>query len=161
MGRKSLIQLAKENKAKNSLSNKVVKEKVIPKTPTEERDAKAKENVEELLKDINLYPEQKEVKVVLDKNSKEWLENQISLLSDDNEKLRKEMGGLKEENEKLKNSNGDIAVMNKVIDFFNDFQNNYIPGVDVMGRPNMLIWPLAFMNRMVDFFPFLASGKKF
>jgi hypothetical protein len=160
MGRKSLLQLAKEGKAKNSLSNKVVKEKVIPKTPTEVRDAKAKEKVEELLKDINLHPE-KEKKVVLDKNSKEWLEDQISLLSDDNEKLRKELGTLKEENEKLKNSNGDIAVMNKVIDFFNDFQNNYIPGVDPNGRPNMLIWPVAFMNRMVDFFPFLASRKRF
>jgi hypothetical protein len=175
MAKESLLKLAKGGGKKNETTAKksVEKEKiVVPITPAEERDMKAKAKVEELLQDVPMTIEKQEVllDVAEDEPQKgvEWLEEQMTLLSDSNQNLIAELELAKgdyqrlfEENQRLKsgvNSStfDDGQVMANVIAVFNELQSNYMQ----FGQ-NFIIYPVAFMNRLVMFFPFLQNEKRF
>ena len=65
------------------------------------------------------------------------------------------------------NSTNDIGndgqIKNSVVKLFNEIQENYFSmGKNPhTGQPNLIIPPIAFMNRMIQFFPFLDNEKKF
>lgn len=135
-------------------------------------DDVVKNKVEELLTDVtqSIKENLKEGETTETKiKERKWLEEQVTLLSEENEKLRQQIAYLTneyqptEQNVNVVNENqraNDEGVMKSVIDFFNDFQTNYIPGVDPNGRPNMIIWPLPFINRMIAFLPFLQNHRR-
>src|SRR5690606_960312 len=95
----NLVKLAKssnEIKKKTTAVKKTTKvEKVL--TPEEERDLKAKQKVNELLKDVDLVPKKEsDTLLELDEEAKEnkgidWLEEQLTALSDENAKLKSEL----------------------------------------------------------------------
>jgi len=178
---KSLAKLAKgvDNKTKAPVVEKVVEkepEKVL--TPEEERDQKAKAKVEELLNgvDMSLKTEEKKeelLEVVEDDDEPkgtEWLEEQTSKLSEDNERLKSEVALAKEDYSKLfaafqemkngvaltPNMDTDTLLRTKVIQLFNELQAQYL----ALGN-NLIIYPVAFMNRLILFFPFLENQKRF
>lgn len=175
--KKNLIKIAKKStgsKSTTSVKNKSA-QTVKPKTPEEERDLKAKEKVNELLKNIDLtntgkgdnlliVDDDEDNNDVVDNKSIEWLEEQTSLLSNELEIARAELANLKEINNTLmsKTDNNYESLKNVVIRLFNELQTNHInAGYDIYGNPNFRIRPVAFMNRMVMFFPFLENIKKF
>jgi hypothetical protein len=174
----NLIKLAKDNKISVSkkeeetiISSEDLKAKVI--SPEEERDLKAKAKVEELLQDVKLTTEKKEEELLeVDEEPKgiEWLEEQIQLLSNANENLKSELTLAKddyirifEENQRLKDGVGDGAVKLKLIELFNEIQNNHIQlGTDpISGIGNFRIYCPGFLNRLILFFPFLENMRKF
>lgn len=180
MAKTNLVNLAKNKK--KPIAKKSEKEVVVieekPITPAEERDLKAKQKVKELLQDVPMTLEKKddllEVEIEPQKEGNEWLEEQVTLLGDQSENLRNELAQTKEdykkifeENQRLKNNIGiptpnNGVVMNdevtkaNVLRIFNEIQDNYL----AMGR-NFIIVPPAFLNRLVMFFPFLESHKKY
>jgi hypothetical protein len=180
---KNLIGLAKGgNKKPVPLPTKPVVKKVAEKklTPAEERDLKAKAKVEELLQDVNLSPNPKEDLIEIDENhvdtppSSEWLEEQVTLLTANNELLRSELvlakddySRLFQENQQLKSGAGivsnDGAVAAKVIELFNELQDNHIKlGTDMnTGIGNFRIFCPGFLNRMIVFFPFLTNHRRY
>jgi len=177
---KNLIGLAKGgNKKPVSLPTKPVVKKVVEEkmTPAEERDLKAKAKVEELLQDVNLSPNPKEDLIEIDENqvdtppSSEWLEEQVTLLTANNELLRSELALIKEEYFLLKNGgavdganvSNDGAVAAKVIELFNELQENHIKfGTDMnTGIGNFRIYCPGFLNRMIVFFPFLENARRY
>jgi vacuolar-type H+-ATPase subunit I/STV1 len=133
-------------------------------------DDVVKNKVNELLTDVtqSIKENLKEGETTETKiKERKWLEEQVTLLSEENEKLRQHVAYLTNEyqptEENINNENkraNDEGIMKNVIDFFNDFQTNYIPGVDPNGRPNMIIWPLPFVNRMIGYFPFLGQHRR-
>ena len=177
MAKKNLISLAKSGN-KSTPTKKIV-EKVAekPKTPAEERDIKAKAKVEELLQDVQLTPDKKEDLLELEKEEveapgAEWLEEQVSLLSEQNDSLRSELALAKadyskifEENQRIRNGTGsnDGAVAAKVIELFNELQDNHIKlGTNPnTGVGNFRIYCPGFLNRMITFFPFLATARRY
>lgn len=173
----NLIKLAKgDDKTKTPVVKKTVEKKVIEKkiTPAEERDIKTKKKVEELLKDVELTPKKDDEPLEINTKSKgdvEWLGEQVSKLSEENEKLRSEAALAKEDYNKifadfqqlkkgdgivLTNTIDDSALKTKITQLFGEIQANYLS----MGR-NFVIVPAAFLNRLILFFPFLGSDKKF
>jgi len=179
MAKKNLIGLAKSGGNKTTPLKKTVEKKVEkPKTPAEERDIKAKARVEELLQDVQLSPEKKEDLLELEEEQTpkgaEWLEEQVTLLSEENDLLRSELALAKadyakifEENQRIRNGAGiasnDSALQAKVIELFNELQDNHIKlGTDPNSRiGNFRIYCPGFLNRMINFFPFLASVRKY
>ena len=105
MAKSNLVKLAKGG-GKKATAEKPV-EKVVEKTltPEEERDLKAKQKVTELLKDVDLTAPKKEDDLLEVDNdavkSGEWLEEQVTLLSEKNEILRTELAQAKEDYAKL------------------------------------------------------------
>lgn len=175
MVEKNLLKLAKSGSKKKPTTTKKPAEKKVEKTisPAEERDLKAKQKVQELLKDVDLKPEIKEelFEIEQEKPEKpneegmEWLQEQVSLLSEKCESLKAELEVAKgdyakilTENQRLKNSpaTADGNIKANVIRIFNELQANYL-NMD----NNFIIYPVAFMNRLVVFFPFLAEHKRF
>lgn len=174
----NLLKLAKKNGGDNKSttakkSTEIMDEKPI--SPTEERDMKAKQKVRELLKDVNLKPETKEEIFELeqeksekpDEKSIEWLQEQVSLLSEECERLKTELKIVNEnyakiftEYQKLKNSStivgNDANIKMNLIRIFNELQSNHLS----LGN-NFIIYPVAFMNRLIMFFPFLNEHKRF
>lgn len=177
---KNLIKVAKsvENK-KVSNTNKKITEKVqkvaqeVKKTlsPEEERDIKAKEKVSQLLEGVDLSIKKSE-EIGLSttssekRNDLEWLEEQVSRLTEENDKLKSEAQFAKEDYQKIflafqelksggvvKNE-GDVKV--KVVELFNELQDNYMSL-----RENFYIHPPSFIERMIKFFPFLQNVKKY
>jgi len=160
-------------------------------TPTEERDLKAKERdlkakqkVEELLEGVPMTPtemEKKEAVLELDETVQaevqgtDWLTETVSALTAENQLLHAEMETAKlsyekiyNENQRLKSGVGivdDGALKAKVVNLFNELQFNYSksPGMSPVypGIPNFVIHPVAFMERMIMFFPFLANEKRY
>ncbi len=174
----NLVKLAKsdgETKKKITTVKKATKvEKVL--TPEEERDLKAKQKVNELLKDVDLMPKKEgEELLELDEGkenkSVEWLEEQLVALSDANAKLKSELDVAKgdytklfAEFQKIKQG-GDVVLSNNDVDtplkasivkLFNEIQANHL----ALGR-NFVIVPPAFLNRLIMFFPFLEGEKRF
>jgi hypothetical protein len=182
------IAKGKEKKVEKPTNTKkptVKKEVEKPKTPAEERDIKAKQKVQELLKDVDLtldkstetgdeLLEVNETERPVDV-SLEWLEEQITSLNEVNEGLRIEIAQVKEdyrrifdENQRIKNgagitmNNDDSALKQTVSKLFNEIQTNYLAmGKDVNGFPNLVLPPVAFMNRLIMFFPFLQNEKRY
>jgi hypothetical protein len=173
MAKSNLAKLAKGGSSKKDTTTKKtvveVPEKVL--TPEEERDLKAKQKAEELMGSIDIIPKKKdddllEVDDELPKEGSEWLGEQVSLLSEQVESLRAELALAKgdyqkifEENQRIKAGVGiqdDGAVKANVIKIFNELQENHF----AMGV-NFIIYPVAFMNRLVVFFPFLEKVKRY
>jgi hypothetical protein len=152
-------------------------EKVL--TPEEERDLKTKAKVDELLDGVKLTlePEVKKddlLEVVEDDDEPkgvEWLEEQMSRLTEENEKLKAEANLAKEDYSKLfiafqQQKNGvvlndspnasDTLLKTKIVQLFNEIQANHL----ALGH-NFIIVPVAFLNRLILFFPFLDDQKRF
>lgn len=177
MAKKSLVKLAKgdgESKKKVITTKKSVKkEKVL--TPAEERDLKVKAKVDELLEGSELLsPPKENSEELLEINNEanksfEWLEEQVTLLSDENTKLKGELEIAKSDYNKLfselqkgrqgivlTNPEGDAAIKATLVKLFNEIQANHL----ALGR-NFVIVPPAFLNRLIMFFPFLQDEKRF
>lgn len=139
-------------------------------TPAQERDLKAKQKVEELLKDSPLSGTKDDLLVLDDEEPKgtEWLQEQLPLLTQQIETLKTNLQTEKDKNtiltQKVEASGGgDGEVTKKVHMLFDEVQTNYLK----MGRnpttnaPNLVIAPTAFLNRLIQLFPFLAKKKQF
>lgn len=182
MAKSNLIKLAKNGKnIKNKPAPKPVVKKVEekPLTPEEERDLKAKQKVEELLSDVSLVPKTSEEVLELDDNKQEpegvdWLTEEVTKLTAENEQLREDYAKILDENRRLKGGRPAVVidesesvdeslVKEKLLQLFNELQANYMrnPGVSQFGTPNFIIYPVAFMERMIMFFPFLGKEKKY
>jgi len=169
MAEKNLIKLAKG--AKKTPTKKTPTKKTIqkPKSSTDERELKAKQKVEELLQDVPLVIEKKDDLLEVDntenKVSVEWLEEQITLLSEKNESLKAELEISKADFQELKNCgvSNDDGVKLKVIELFNEIQENHLKlGTDPnTGIGNFRIYCPGFLNRLIVFFPFLAKEKRY
>ena len=174
----NLVKLAKGNK-ETPIAPAVKEEVKVPEkvlTPEEERDQKTKAKVNELLNGIKLTPdvdEKKEELLEVEEEPKgvEWLEEQMSRLTEENEKLKAEANLAKEDYSKLfgafqeqkngvvlnDNSNAsDTLLKTKVIQLFNEIQANHLAL-----SYNFVIVPVAFLNRLILFFPFLEDQKRF
>ena len=177
---KSLVNLALGGNKKTTPAKK--KEVVIEKklTPEEERDLKAKETVKNLLDDaeISLTPKVKENDDFLEVDetqvkSADWLQDQVALLTSENELLKGELAVAKgdyqrifNENQRIKAGEGlqnDDELRKGVLTIFHEIQSQYMknPGFRPDGIPNFFILPVAFINRLIVFFPFLAKEKRF
>lgn len=180
----NLVKLAKSGKKETPKPPAVKKEEVkAPEkvlTPEEERDLKAKAKVDELLDGIKLTPDTEEKKEELlemdggdeeEPKGIEWLEEQLSRLTHENEKLNAEAELAKADYAKLynvlqqqkntvtlnDNPNGtDTMLKVKVVQLFNEIQANHLS----LGH-NFIIVPVAFLNRLILFFPFLEEHKRF
>jgi hypothetical protein len=134
-------------------------------TPEQERDLKAKQKVEELLKDAELSPKKENDLLELVEDEKvdepkgvEWLEEQVQTLIDENKALKAENQALMEGG-----NAGSDNVRKAVITLFDEIQNNHIKlGTDPKtGLGNFRIYCPGFLNRMIKFFPFLNDYKKY
>lgn len=195
MAKKDLIDLAKgsdkkttgaakKNAAKKTTGKKKVTKKPVVKKPTPEelRDQKAKETVKELLEDspIVTLTETEEI-IELDETTTEqpkgveWLEEQVTLLTEKNATLTAQMDVVKgdfekilQENQNLKakgtpnNIANDGELKTTVIQLFNELQENHIKlGIDKNGIGNFRIYCPGFLNRLIKFFPFLEEVKRY
>lgn len=139
-------------KQKKSITDLVKKTKSTTSTKEENDniDVKSKEKINKLLEEVDQGILKKDEDIIMvdeDKksssksNSNDWLEEQVSKLSDDNERLRIETAEAKENYRKLfeqyenLKSGGqgvkselipDSLMKNKIIDLFTEFQNNFI-----------------------------------
>lgn len=154
--------------AKKPTAKKVV-EPVL--TAEQERDLKAKAKVEELLEDVQLTPEKKEEELlILDETPEEpkgieWLEEQLSLLSQDNARLKAENEVLVGENMQFRaggNAPNDEVTVN-VINFFDELQQNHLKmGTNPQtGVGNFRIYCPGFLNVLIKKFPFLEQYKNY
>lgn len=135
-------------------------------TAEQERDLKAKQKVEELLKDAELTPKNEDGLLELVEDEKkdepkgvEWLEEQVQTLIDENKALKVENQQLKEGG----NTTGDDEIREAVVTLFDEIQNNHIKlGTDPKtGLGNFRIYCPGFLNRMIKFFPFLKEFKRY
>ncbi len=151
-----------------------------PKTPEDERDAKAKERVEKLLaeSDINFLKKEDElIEFVTDstvEKNNSWLAEQVATLTDENLKLRSEAETAREDYRKIfaelqnlksgriTSVDGDV-VKSKVCELFDELQENYISRGrhPITGAPNFIVVFPAFLERMILFFPFLVDRKRY
>jgi hypothetical protein len=176
----NLMKLAKGKKETTVKAPAVKKEEVkVPEkvlSPEEERDLKTKAKVEELLDgvDMTLKTEEKkeeilEVEPEPDSKDVNWLEEQVSKLSEENEKLKSEATLAKNDYSRifeafqeqkngvtLTTSNSDGQLQAKVVELFNEIQAQYLS----LGN-NLIIYPAAFLNRLIKFFPFLDEHRRF
>ena len=174
---KDVIGLAKGTARKKPATKKTTRKpaakKVVEKklTAEQERDLKTKTKVEELLEDIQLTPNKKEDDLlILDETPEEpkgveWLEEQISLLSQDNQRLSAENQVLLDENQQFR-AGGSVpndAVTVKVVELFDELQTNHLKmGTHPQtGVGNFRIYCPGFLNRMIKFFPFLEQYKNY
>ena len=174
----NLVALAKGNSGKPAAAAKKPVVKVVekPKTLEEERDLKAKARVEELLEGFELTPKKDELLEIADeipKEGQEWLEEQVSSLSESCEALRAELAVAKEdyrrifeENQRIKGGAGiqdDDVVKTNTIRLFVELQDAFVSmGTNSQtGTPNLIIYPVAFLNKLLLFYPFLEQYRKF
>ena len=176
----NLMKLAK-GKKETTVKAPVIKkvEEVIEKvlSPEEERDLKTKAKVEELLDgvDMTLKTEEEKKEEILevapepDSKDVNWLEEQVSKLSEENERLKSEATLAKNDYSRifeafqeqkngvtLTTSNSDGQLQAKVVELFNEIQAQYLS----LGN-NLIIYPAAFLNRLIKFFPFLDEHRRF
>jgi len=139
----------------------------------ESKETKTQQKIEELLKDLPQGPgddllildEGPEV----DKESTEWLQEQVSILTTQNEELAIQAEEATENYKKLYNQLsggapiGDSGDVKKgVIAFFTELQANYLRmGKDQKGESKLFIAPTGFMNKLLQYFPFLQEYKRF
>ncbi len=141
-----------------------------PKTPEEVRDIKAKQRVEELLNGVDLVPKKEEelLEIEQPKEGLEWLEEQVSLLSEQNEALRAELGVAKADYSKLYESQrgggGNVSsnetVPQNVLIMFNEMQNNML-GHNQERTSWSTVNVIYLLNQMLSLFPFTEKYKKF
>lgn len=150
--------------AKKSTTKKIV-EPVL--TPAQERDLKAKAKVEELLEDVQLTLNKEEELLVLEETPEEpkgveWLEEQMSLLTQDNERLKAENQVLLAENSQFQ-VGGTTPNDAVIVNLFEELQQNHLKmGVNPQTNVgNFRIYCPGFLNRMIKFFPFLEQYKKY
>jgi len=167
----SLIGLAKgEDKKAKTPANK--KEVVL--TPAEERDLKAKAKVDKLLEGVDLTLKKGDDLLEIDTPPKDsgdilWLQDEVSKLTEENERLKSEValakgdyGKLFDDYQKVRSGvlssdpNNDGALRLKVVQLFNEIQAQQIS----LGA-NFFIHPPSFLLRLIMFFPFLESEKRF
>lgn len=140
------------------------------KTPEEERDIKAKQRVEELLNGVDLMPKKEEelFEIVEPKEGLEWLEEQVSLLSEQNEALRSELGVAKADYSRLYesqrggsgNSGQNETILQNVLIMFNELQNNML-GHNQERTSWSTVNVVHVLNQMISLFPFTEKYKKF
>jgi len=141
-----------------------------PKTPEEERDIKAKQRVEELLNGVDLMPKKEEELLEVIEQPKEgleWLEEQVSLLSEQNEALRAELGVAKADYSRLYESqrggggvNPNETLHQNVLIMFNELQINML-GHNQERTPWSTVNVIYLLNQMLSLFPFTEKYKKF
>jgi len=145
-------------------------------TPEEIRDQKAKDTVKKLLEDSPITTlEKKDDLLELDETPTpeepkgvEWLEEQLTLLTEKNKALAAENEVIKIENDQLRAgvpqpTGDDAEVKAAVVKLFDELQTQLINrGINPQtGEPILKIFPVRFLNRMIVFFPFLAPMKRF
>jgi hypothetical protein len=166
----NLVKLAKGSSKKPAPVAKkpVVKEVEKPKTPEEERDLKAKQKVEELLQDVDLSLKKEDELLEIEEpkadGSIQWLEEQVSSLSAENELLRNELAAARGDLNKVMSGNvHDDGTRDKVRQLFHELQSAHLSmGFNpATNAPNLIIAPIAFMNRLILFFPFLEKEKRY
>lgn len=162
---------AKKTTRKPAAKKTTAKKPAEPKlTPEQERDLKAKQRVEELLKDADLTPpngddnllelvDENDTETKEEPKGVEWLEEQIQILVDRNKVLEVE-------NEQLKQSGGvdTQGVKESVVRLFDELQGNYLkmgPHPTIPNRGSFVIYTPGFLNRMIKFFPFLEDFRRF
>jgi hypothetical protein len=173
MAKEGLLKFTKSDKK----SEKQEEEKIL--TPEEERDLKAKQMANTLLQDVKLpkIGEQTnddllEVDDSPNQASTGWLTEQVALLTEENERLRKEAEVAKEDYAKIFTEyqriktispSSDSEMKLKVVELFDELQDNFIRmGVNPhTGRENFIVRFPAFLQRMIVFFPFLESRRKY
>jgi len=178
---KQLVNLAKGvTKKSTPVKKEVVPEVVL--TKEEERNLKAKETVKELLSDsevdLTFTSKPKEDLLEVDDDQEPtgsdiWLQEQVAALTSENQLLKGELEVMKvdfqkmfNENQRIKNGAGlqnDGELKNGILTIFHEIQSNYLknPGLTPYGTPNFVIVPPAFLNRLIVYFPFLQSEKRF
>lgn len=179
MAKKNLASIAKSGKSKTTTKstqkNKTGK-KVEKKTstPEEERDLKAKQTVEKLLEGIELKPKKDgdtvEVETTTKKEGKEWLEEQVGLLSEQVEKLRGELVKSKEDYTKIydelqskksgSNNMLNDTLIENVLTIFNELQANLL-GRNPERTPHDIVKIDYLLKQMLQLFPFTEQNKKF
>ena len=162
-----VVSLAKKTTTKKTAAKSVAKKTTAKKSAAEERDLKAKKTVEKLLEDSPIITlDKKEELLEFDESSQEpngieWLEEQVTLLTQKNKALNLELNAIQlKQNTGVSIDDGDVKKI--VIKLFNELQENYIKmGVDKQGMGNFRIYTPGFLNRMIKFFPFLKKVKKY
>lgn len=187
-----LVKMAKTTKkptpstTKKMVSKKEVepKNEIKPVEVEEDRDTKAKKTVEKLLEGISFNPldyKKKDEDVDEDSGeydgdqiehensgSNEWLEQQVTELTQINEYLRNQLANSSPQNSSNYTTKDvileDNNVKENVVKLFMELQTvymnvgfNYSTGVP---KTNMIINPEQFMIRLLDFFPFLENYRK-
>jgi len=162
-----VVSLAKKTTTKKTAAKSVAKKTTAKKSAAEERDLKAKKTVEKLLEDSPIITlDKKEELLEFDESSQEpngieWLEEQVTLLTQKNKALNLELNTIQlKQNTDVSIGNDDVKKI--VIKLFNELQENYIKmGVDKQGMGNFRIYTPGFLNRMIKFFPFLEKVKRY
>lgn len=175
--KKNIASIAKKNNKKNTENHKKDDKKSV--------DDETKERIDRLVDEIGVSTNKSdndllEISEESSNNIKgdiEWLQEQLTKLSDENEKLKKEAIEAKESYKKIysqyenvkKGSNGttttekmvpDSELKNSIIELFFDIQNNFL-GKNPERRRYKQIIPVPFMNKMIKYFPFLSEHKKY
>lgn len=146
-------------KSSDSVTKLATRGRTTSKKKTETVDEKAKERVEELLKDVDIDPKKRDdlLEFVEEtpemENQKKWLEEQLANLSEENEALKKENVELKNQ---LNSTGGDDRLQATVANLFNELQKEHFKR-----GSKFHIHPIPFMKRMITFFPFLEKERKF
>lgn len=183
--------MAKKTNIVNLATNTSKRKGRQPKAKVEEEvvvvvvdnDQKAKEKVENLLKDVPMDLKDKGDLFELDdektdEKGENWLQEQVIALSDENEKLRGETAIAKNDYQKiyadfqaLKSGNPDVAVANpkmmpdslmkrNVMALFDEFQKNML-GINPEKSKYKEIRLSHLLKKMLDLFPFVSEIRKF
>ena len=171
----SLIGLAKGTKKTTTSPKKSVKKIEKPKTQEEERDIKAKAKVEELLQSVELTPNKiikEDTPVIVHEKREgiEWLEEQVTLLSEQSETLRNELAQAKDDyarlfqdfNNKKGNSNNMLneTIVQNILLLFSELSANASGN-----NPEKTIWKTVeiryLIMQMLQLFPFTERHKRF
>jgi len=166
MAKKNVAGIAKKSRGASKTKKK---EETTPKVNQDDKSLemtkdykdKAKERIDELMRDIDLNPQER--KKATEKITKEemggieWLSEQVDKLSKTNERLLKENLDLKKVKQDTTKDNTKeyVELKNSVITFFNEFQTYYFKW-----GSKMVIEPEKFIQKMVKDFPFLKQYKK-
>lgn len=181
----SLISLAKGDGSKKPSPAPAPKKPLVkkpvpkvvekPKTKEEVRDEKAKETVEKLLQNVELTPkaeletfEEEITGKVANGEGIEWLEEQLTALTEENERLRNELDIAKEDYARLfekmqsggVNPNAAETILQNVLFFFNEMQANYL-GNNPQGTRFTVAYPERLLPKLIQLFPFLENYRKF
>ena len=168
----NLVGLAKGTK-KTTAAPKKPTPKVVekPKTQEEVRDIKAKQKVEELLQSVELMPNKivKEEAEVIIKGGEgiEWLEEQLSLQTEQIEVLKTELAQAKDDYTRLyqnqnKGSNSMLTetTNQNILLLFNELQGNLLGN-----NPEKTSWETVsvrhILNQLMQLFPFTENYRRF
>jgi len=148
-----------------------------------------KDTVKNLLQDIAILsapksekePEAEEAKAETteERQGSDWLQEQVILLRQDLEQAQLELAQSRDEYDNLYatveqqihdgvlpqqvlyGDGGDVK--QSAISLFNELQSNLLSmGLNQeTGQPNFIIYPIGFLLRLIEFFPFLEKEKRF